>query len=544
MNATVSTGTSQLPAAVESAFNGTSGTGVALAPVIPRPQATYGGPYQTDGGSGLGYGYYDAVQYSTNRAARPFFATDSKFTLTSWNRLRALSLARWAYINVPCVRGAVDLTARLTVGTGFTCVSHSGNPEWDKAADAITADAFRNIGFAGVKDMNDLLLHDSRASDVDGDLGYVMVEDDAGNARLQLIESHRIRNGDVSDPKCIDGVWTDDFGRVTDYNVLLPGDDKTRKIPAFNFIFLAERNRPDELRSMTNLIHALNPLQDLYEIMAFEMQSVKKNSETGMTVETDTPDSPPLGPPSITFGAAAMPAQGNQPAQGAQYYTREQVYGSGGKVLVLKPGEKVSAHDHTRPAPGLPIWVELVIRNICVGLGVPFEVVWNPESIGGANTRLITALLRARLEQRRNNLIFPKLRRARFWILSRAVKQGRLAPNPGMTNVEFQPNFTDITVDAGRESRERRQNVVQGLDTFTSYFAENGESYEKQLKVRAAEVDAQLAAAKELADKYKLPIGAVLDRIALLTANLSQMTSEADASGGGEPPKKNNPPTA
>lgn len=537
MNPAFTTGTSILPLqANETGF-------IAPSAVVPRPQASYNGPYQTDGGSGYGYGYYDAVQYSTNRAARPFFATDSKFTLTSWNRLRALSLARWAYINVPCVRGAIDLTARLTVGTGFSCVSHSGNEAWDKQADAITAAEFRTIGFAGVKDMNDLLLHDSRASDVDGDLGYLMVEDETGAARLQLIESHRIKNGDVSDPRCIDGVWVDDFGRTTHYNVLLPGEDKTRKIPAFNFIYLAERNRPDELRSMTNLIHALNPLQDLYEVMAFEMQSVKKNSETGMTVETDTPHAPPMGPPLVTFGAPAVAASGSQPAQAAQFYTREQIYGSGGKVVVMRPGEKVKAHDHTRPAPGLPVWVELTIRNICVGLGVPFEVIWNPETIGGASTRLITALLRARLEQRRNNLIFPKLRRTRFWILSRAIKQGRLAPNPNMAEVEFQPNFMDITVDAGRESRERRANVLQGLDTFTGFYAENGSDYiKKELPVREKETGAQCAAAQRLVEKYPgLTFETALARIALLTVNMPS-GSGGDAPPEPPPSKKSTPP--
>ena len=509
--------------------------------VAARPQASYAGPYQTEGGSGMGYGYYDAVQYSGNRAARPFFAADSKFTLTSWNRLRALSLARWAYINVHFIRGAIDLMARLTVGTGFTCVSRSGNPGWDRLADAHVAAKFRNIGFAGGESMDELLLHDCRGTDVDGDLGYLMVEDATGAPRLQLVESHRIKTGDVNDAQCVDGVWVDGYGRRTGYNVALPGDDRTQQVDAFHFIYMSERNRPDELRSMTNLIHALNPLQDLYEVLAFEMQSVKKNSETGMTVETDTPDAPPMGPPVIQFGAPAVAASGNQPAQPAQFITREQVYGSGGKVLVLRPGEKVRAHDHTRPAPGMPAWVELTIRGVSVGFSVPFEVLWNPESIGGANTRLITALLRARLEQRRNNLIFPKLRRVRFWLLARAIARGELPPNPGRWDAEFQPNFTDITVDAGRESRERRANVQCGLDTFTSYFAENGENYlSHSLPARELETDAQCAAAGRLVKKYpELSFESALARISLLTANMPAGVGEVAPPE--PPPKKSTP---
>jgi hypothetical protein len=241
-----------------------------------------------------------------------------------------------------------------------------------------------------------------------------------------------------------------------------------------------------------------------------------------------------MGPPVVTFGQAAVPASGGNPGQPAQYYTREQIFGSGGKVVVMRPGEKVKAHDHTRPAPGMPAWVELTVRGACVGMGTPYEVMWNPETIGGANTRLITALLRARLDQRRNALVFPKLRRARFWLLARAIKRGELPPNPDMAAVEFQPNFTDITVDAGRESRERRQNVMQGLDTFTGYFAENGESYEKQLVLREAEVGAQLAAAERLVKKYPaLSFESALARIAMLSP---QMPSTSAAPEPADPP--------
>ena len=499
---------------VKSAFN------------APAPRMAFA---QVDGG-GYGYGVYDALQYSTQRALRPFFAVDSSRTLTAWNRLRALALARWSYINVHFVRGAVDLNARLTVGTGFTCRSLAKDTGWARQADAIVAAKFRNIGFTGGESMDELLLHDSRGVDVDGGVGYVLTEDENGSEKMQLIEAHRIIRGDVSDARCIDGVWIDAYGRRTDYNVLLPGDgEKTRRIAAQNFIYLAERNRPDEPQSITNLIHALNPLQDLYEIVAFEMASVKKNSEIGLTVETPTPDRPPLGPPVDIFAAEAVAASGNQPGQPKQFITREMVYGGGGKVPVLTPGEKLVAHDHTRPGPGIEGWNKFIIRGIAIGFGLPFEVLWDPESIGGANTRLITALLRARLDQRRKNIIFPKLLRARYWVLSRAIKRGELSYNPEITKVGFQPNFIDITVDAGRESRERRANVLQGLDTFTSYDAENGNDYlGTSLPTRETEIDAQCAAAQRLCAKYPgMSFQSALDRIAMLTPNSSAVDASA-----------------
>lgn len=500
-----------------------------ISPLTPRSSAA-SRPTARAAGSFANWPY-DGIAPSTNRVVRPVFATDSRHTLTSWNRVTAMSLARWGYINVPYLRGAIDLMARLCVGTGFECRSLSRNKAWAAAADELVARKFANIGYTGGESMDELLLHDCRCVDVDGDLGYVMAVNEAGEEKLQIIEGHRIRsNLSAPDPFCIDGVYVDQFGRRIGYNVAIPTAEPLQlastRVAVRNFIYLAERNRPDELRSITNCIHALAPLQDLYEILAFEMQSVKKNSEIGLVVETPTPDRPPLGPPVVEFireGASATDGSDGslpQPAQPDQYVTREQVYGSGGKIPVLVPGEKLTSHDHNRPGPGIEAWSEFIIRGYCVGYGAPFEIVWNPETIGGANTRMLTALLRARLEQRRANLIFPKLRRVRFWILARAILRGELPPDPDLLKCEWQPKFIDITVDAGRESRERRANVQGGLDTYTSYFAEDGKRYSEQLTVRESEVDAQCAAADRLVKKYPgLSFGAALGRIAMLTPN-------------------------
>jgi hypothetical protein len=492
-----------------------------LSPVIPD------GPFN--------YGFYDAVSYSQNRAARPFFATDSRFTLTSWSRLRAMSLARWGYINIHFVKGAVDLMARLTVGTGFSPKTHHPDKHLAEAADAYFLDKAQALGFMHGESLAELLLHDSRCVDVDGDLGYLLTSDETDEPKLQLIEGHRIKNGDRTDSNLRDGVWTDGYGRRVAFNVELPEENRTHRIEARDFIYLAERNRPDELRSMTNLIHALAPLQDLYEILGFAMASAKKNSEIAATIETPNPKYPPgLGPLFSMPMAPAQAANGETPARSRQTVTREAVYASGGKIPILAPGEEFKTYAHAQPSPTIQQWAEFIIRGIAVGFGVSFEVLWNPEAIGGANTRLITALLRARLIQRRHALVIPKLKRVRYWILGRAVKRREL-PAADYTSCDWQPNFSDITVDAGRESRERRQNVIQGLDTFTGYYSEDGKTYGRELGVREADVMMQCAAAARLVQKYPaLSFSDALARISLLTTT----AAEIQAGNSNRPPNE------
>ena len=515
---------------------------VGQAVVTRMASSPSGAPYLPDGS--WNYGFYDAVNYSTNRAARPYFATDSQFTLTAWSRLRALSLSRWAYINVHFVKAAVDLMARLTVGNGFTPKSHCADPALGASWDAYYLAQTRRIGFMDGASIDELCLHDCRSSDVDGDLGYVMTEDELGNAKLQLIEGHRIITGDVTDPNCRDGVWLDQYGRQVAFNVRLPGEDtKTRRIGVRDFIYIAEKNRPDENRSMTNLIHALAPLQDLYEVLGFAMQSAKKNTEVAAVIKTNTPhDLPGLGPNfdqilrDAMAGAAAPGASQSAPSNGQlpvpqQSVTYEQVYGGGGKVAVLRPDEEFNSYSHQHPSPTIKEWAEFIIRGIAAGYGVPFEVLWNPEKIGGANTRLITALLRSRLQQRRAAMIFPKLTRVRLWVLARGTKRGEVKYHPDIFKVEWNPNFLDITVDSGRESRERRANVLAGLDTFTGYFAENGQAYEDQIKVREREMALQFEAAKRLKAQFPdLSFEQILTRIAMLSQNASELGSNLRSS--------------
>lgn len=473
---------------------------------------------------GWSWGMYDAVNYTGNRAVKPFFATDSRVSLNNWTRTRAMSLSRWGYINVHFVRGAVDLFARLVVGTGFSPKTHLADKALADAADAYYLDKTSDIGFMHGESMDELLLHDSRGVDVDGDLGYVMTEDELHEPKLQLIEAHRIKNGDKDNPNLRDGVWVDNYGRRVAFNVMLPEERDSRRIEAKDFIYLAERNRPDELRSMTNLIHALAPLQDLYEYLGFTMASAKRQSEIAAVLETENPMRSPFGPMFSQPVMDATPATTTAPAQPRQVITREMIYAGGGKIPRLGLNEKLHAFEPKNPGPNFDQLPVFIIRGISVGYGIPFEVLWNPEAIGGANTRLITALLRARLNQRRAALIFPKLSRVRFWILSRGIKKGDL-PRADYRKHEWQPNFSDITVDAGREMSQRRENVLRGLGSWTGFHRENGESYiGEQLEVRKNDVRAQMLAARDLVLEFpEVSFGEALARIALLTQQASEV---------------------
>ena len=496
-----------------------------------QPAMALNSPAIPDGLNGGGW-LYDAVNSSSSRIARPFFATDSSVTLNSWSRLRAMSLARWAYVNVPFFRGPVDLMASLSMGIGFVPQSLTKDKGWNAAADALVMDRFSHIGYFNGENMDQLNVFDSRLMDVDGDTGYVMTIDEFGAEKLQLIEGHRIKSGDKTSPNLFDGVWFDSTRRKTGYEVALPGEQGTRTIAAKDFIYIAENNRPDEARSITNLIHALVPLQDLYEIFAFQQATVKKNSEIGLVIQAGDPTAPipGLGPIVPTRKAEARDATNGQPAVPEQRVTYEQVYGGGGKIPILRNGQTLASFKSEAPIAGIDMWSDLTIRGIGAGYRLPIEIFWDPSKLGGANIRLVMGLANKRFEERRAAVRRDKLSRCRFWIVARAIKRGELPWRDDCARVAWRPNFRDPTIDAGRDSKERRANVQSGLDTFTSYFADDGESYEAQLAVRQSEIEKQCEAAAALCLKFpQMSFEVALARIAgTITPGGSELSNPAN----------------
>ncbi len=436
-------------------------------------------------------GEFDGIKYTTNRISRPTVAQDSRQSMTPYARTRALSLGRWAYSNVGYVKGAIDAMARYSFGSvGLIPQAQTSDESWNTASESYFREACKIIDVTGRFTLSEMQRILSKAIDRDGDVGLVLTESSNGFPQIQMIEGHRISStGAKEEEKFFDGVKVNASGRPIAYRVSL--DSKTfQVIPATNFIHLYDADRCDQLRGITALIHALNDIQDLQEIIGFEKMGVKASLAPGLVHYTSGGEDK-LMPTTVSNGI-----------------TYESLVG--GMIPRLYEGEKLESFKSNRPTAGIEDFSKILIRNVALGMGLPVEFVYDPSSVGGAGVRLVVAQAQRRFEERQE--LFKTRLMGRIWgyTISKGIKRGELPKSSEWWKVAWQ-NPTKITVDAGRDATANRDDVRAGLRTYAEDFGERGMDWREQIEQAAREA----AWIKEMAAKYDVEP----DRIAAISPN-------------------------
>jgi lambda family phage portal protein len=401
-------------------------------------------------------GYYQTGQGRERRYV-PAVAADSRATLTAATRRTILGLARYLHANSGAVRGAVADLTRYSVGVGIIPQSQAKPEiaeayenfwrEWSKIADATGRRTFEQIQQLA-----------SLRMDVDGDVGLVLRQTESGYPQVQLVEGHAI-GSDVDEKGWQDGVKVSPDGRPLAFRVNGEGDEFTN-IGARDFILLAETERVGQQRGVSSLAHALDHLRDLEDILGYEKVGVKMGAAIGVAITTEggTVDE---GAAYIEGGAAAA-------ITGSPLETFE-----AGMVPRLRIGEKIESFASNRPNPSFNGFIEHLLRDVSVGLGLPFEFIWNAEKVGGATQRFVLAKAQRRFEQRQSYLISAFLNRVWGWVIASAIKRGDLPKSADWWRVRWQCP-AKITVDVGREASANRDDIKMGLRTLQEDAGERG----------------------------------------------------------------------
>lgn len=258
---------------------------------------------------------------------------------------------------------------------------------------------------------------------------------------FQIIESDRIATpiDKAADQKVRAGIKLDEDGAPVSYYVLQihPGEalyqsrysmtDFT-EVPAFDsrgyhqMLLVTRRTRPGQTRGMPYLAPVIEPLKQLGRYTEAEITAAVISGMFSVFVTSDAPTSP-LGPgipgiPGMVRGQQVVP-QGNK-IQKLQ----------SGMIVDLKPGEKIETVSATRPNTAFDPFVMSVLRQIGVGLELPFEILIKhyTASYSAARAAIIEAwrfFLRERedLNQDYNQPVWE-------WVITEAIALG-LVDAPG-----------------------------------------------------------------------------------------------------------------
>ena len=443
-------------------------------PAAPAPQASYG----------------DWQSIGVTRARRSAYGAeprDLRRDLTPYDRLTMMRKCRWAERNSGLFKQILADMCLYTVGDGIKPQSHASTPEMQERYEAYFAEKAKRIDITNrfsFYQAQSILL---RGMIRDGDSFAAKVRNGNGEAKIQLMEAHRV--GDPLEGKVPegmhDGIQFGPYGEYIAVNVYR-SDGSSRQILAQSMMMVVDQEYASGARGVPLLQHSINSIQDEMEILALEKQAVKDNGDvtriikkTGGVLDGDMAGE--LG--AVVNGSYANLANT-----------------MGGKLIALEPGEDMTSFQSNRPNATFTGFLSALERDISMGV-LPYEFVSDPSKIGGASVRLITAKA-ARVFGKYQNVIIEQFCVPTWgYIIGQGIAAGELPDDPQWNQVSW-TTPKSVTVDAGRDAANDRNDVEMGLLSMSELYAQRGLDFRTEMDKRAND----MAFIIEKAKTAKIPV--------------------------------------
>jgi capsid protein len=357
----------------------------------------------------------------------------------------------------------------------------------------------------------------------DGDFLIVLVRDKDGNLKIQGIEADRL--GDpfrtYTSLDLIGGIHIDrNTGAPTAYDIFNRsiGDFYTYQatIPSSQAFHLFDPLRIDQYRGVSAFHTAINDCTDIYDIINFEkMASKNASSQAGIVKRNNN-------------NASDLSSLTNDEDVNGNTIKLEAI--QSGKISYLEPGEDIVFPDGpSRPSGAFAEFHKILLRNICLGLGIPYSFAVDPSAMSGPTARLEMQQA-GRTFRRYQKLLDDKvLRPIKNIVIADAVSRGLIENNVGTRTTKGIFNFgANVSIDLGRESASAISEFKTGLRTAADIYAERGQDFESAMRQRA--IEAKLI--KDLAEKYGVAPETISDISLNQNPSANQSTSNVSQGGG------------
>jgi len=447
-----------------------------------KPQAAV-----MDSGTGSGFGGsysgWQSTMFSNSR--RAIFGQapgDLRQDLTPWNRMAMIRKCRWAERNSGLFKQILNDMVLYSVGDGIKAQSHASTPEMQETYEAYFAEKGKKIDITNRFSFYNCQAILLRGMVRDGDSFAAKVRNATGEAKLQLMEAHRV--GDpleetVVIPGIHDGIIYGPYGEYTAVNVY-KSDGSNRQILAQSMMHVVDHEYASGCRGIPLLQSSINSIQDEMEILALEKQAVKDNGDVVRTIQKqggvldqDTANElGALNTPSYTSIANTM----------------------GGKLLVLDQGESLNSFQSNRPNSTFTGFLAALERDIAQGV-LPYEFVGDSSKLGGATVRLVTAKA-ARVFSKYSQVMIEQFCVPTWgYIIGEGIANGDLPDDPKWTEVSW-TTPKSVTVDAGRDAANDRNDVEMGLLSMSELYAQRGLDFRSEMDKRANDMNFIIEKAK------------------------------------------------
>lgn len=322
---------------------------------------------------------------------------------------------------------------------------------------------------------------------LDGDTLLVKLND----GRLQGIQADLIRNEDsLHNVEWVNGVKINSVGRHIAYSVHKRTDDTTtvfaRQINAVNAIHYGffDRYAGDQVRGVSPLVAALNPLRDVYENFTYALAKAKVSQLFALAFYRDAP---------VGFeGTEAI-----DETDSTQGYTVD--FGSGPQLLDLEPGDKAEFLESRQPSSEFQDFTQLVVQVALKALDIPYSF-YDESHTNFFGSRAAWLHYERSCKDKRDDQI--ELRRNyTVWKISQWIRDGLLTLPVGMRILDVRFEWVPRGMpwwDPSKEINGHVQAMKAGLDTPQRICRATGTDYYDNVD--------QLAKARDYAQKAGVPL--------------------------------------
>ena len=435
----------------------------------------------------IAVGGFEAAAYTRDRSFIYTYDDNALATQDTYSRQELTRITRYLVNNYPLFERILSVSEIYGVGSGIVANAATLDPVFNqKATDAF--DKWASSAFCSVNNQYNLYEMQKlivRELLVAGEVFIVLVKSpDTNYPQLMLVNTENVRHsGDATDDS-VNGLYVNAYGKVTAYNIFT--GTNFQKVDASNVIHLMRHKQIGQLRGITAFAASLNAARDHKDCIVLEKKAIKVHSSLAAVIKKESASAGAAG----AFGAVVpnpVIAPNTTPALPAVNKGLERAFA--GAVVYTGKDEDIKLISSQRSSDGFIKFLELLIRDVCLNLSLPYEFLVNADKLTSGGIRFAIADASFYFGNLQTILIDGFLNRLYSWVVASMIKDGKLEA-PANDELPWHVSFTkpiSVTIDQNRLSNTEIALLQNSLLTFEAYYSARGKNWQQELAQRAKE---------------------------------------------------------
>ncbi len=427
-------------------------------------------------------GGYEAAAYTRDRSQIYLPSETEQTNPAPYARRTILAITRYLVANFPLTERICTVAESYGIGAGLVANAAT----LDKAANPLITLGFENWAnnaFASSNQQYSLYQMEkiiARELLIAGEIFIILEKSTTDYPQLRLVPSENVRHSGKREDTTIDGLYVDTFGKVSAFQFWNGAGYEKRD--ASDVVHIIRHKRIGQLRGEGSFAASLNSMRDHKDCVYLEKLAVKYQTMFAAVVERAGGEAG-----NGDFGSAAGGTDYNTaPTQILPNVALETAFG--GKTVYLEKGEKVNLMKSDRSTEGFLRFLELLHRDVCLNISLPYEFLVNAEKLTGTAVRFALSDASFFFRDLQDRIIDGGLQRIYAWVVASFIKQGRVPmPSNGMPWLVSWTRPISVNVDNTRVSNAEISLLQNSLLTFETYYSARGKDWQAEITQRVEE---------------------------------------------------------